>query len=110
MIAHAVAMLYRSGEHIGDSLDAPVRMPRKPSQIVLGNIIPKIIEQQERVELIRGSETERSSEVHASPFQGWLGFYDTLNLSDRHDILQFTNFVLVEKPKSPFSRSHQVIS
>jgi hypothetical protein len=50
MIPHAVAVLDSAGEHVGDGLDSPMRVPRKPCQVIFRNIIAEIIEQQKRIE------------------------------------------------------------
>jgi hypothetical protein len=89
MISHAVAMLDRSGEHVGDGLDSAVRMPWESRQIVLRNIVSEIIEQEERIEIVCVSEAERSPQMHARSFEGWLGFYETLDGPDGHVDLQF---------------------
>jgi hypothetical protein len=43
-VAEAVAVLNRTGEDIGDGLDAAVRVPGKAGQIVVGTVVPKIVE------------------------------------------------------------------
>jgi hypothetical protein len=50
-VPHAVAVLHGPGQHVGDGLDAAVRMPGKPRQIVLRAVVAKIVEQQERIEV-----------------------------------------------------------
>jgi hypothetical protein len=82
MIAHTIAVLNRACENVGDGLYAPVRMPWKTCQIVLWNIVPEIIEQEERIEVVCVSEAERSAQMHARSFEGGLGFYETLDGPD----------------------------
>ena len=53
VIAHAVAMLDRSGQHIGDGLNAAMRMPGKSGEIVLRNVVAEVVEQQ-RMDRSRG--------------------------------------------------------
>ena len=74
VVSHAIAVLDRSGEHIGDRFDAAMRMPRKPRQVIVRNIIAEIIEQQERVEVRRVAEAEGPAQMNACAFEGWLGF------------------------------------
>jgi hypothetical protein len=57
-------------------------MPRESRQIILWNIIPEIIEQEERIEVVCVSEAERSPQMYARSFEGWLGFYETLDGPD----------------------------
>ena len=51
VVAHAVAMLHGSGEHVGNRLDAAVRMPRKSGEVILGDVIAEIVEEQEGIEV-----------------------------------------------------------
>ena len=57
-VAEAVAVLDRAGQHVGDGLDAAVRMPREAGPVVLGPVVAEIVEQQERVELAGVAEAE----------------------------------------------------
>jgi len=43
-------MIDRAGKNIGDRLDPTVRMPWKASDIIRGDVIPKVIEQQKWIE------------------------------------------------------------
>ena len=72
-VAHAVAVLDGSREHVGDGLDAAVRMPGKAGQIVLGNVVAEIVQQQERIEVGRVAEAERAAQMDARAFQRRLG-------------------------------------
>ena len=66
-IAEAVAVLDRAGQHVGDRLDAAVRMPGKPRQVVVGVVVAEIVEQQERIEVRRVAEPERALQLDARP-------------------------------------------
>ena len=57
-VAEAVAVLDGAGEHVGDRLDAAVRMPRKPGEVVLGIVVAEVVEQQERIEVRGLAEAE----------------------------------------------------
>ena len=65
VVAHAVAMLDGSGEDVGDGLDAAMRVPGEAGQIILGNVVAEIVEQQERIEVgccrsrTRGADARR---------------------------------------------------
>ena len=43
LVAEAVLVLDRTGEHIGDGLDAAVRVPREPRTVVVGTVIAKVV-------------------------------------------------------------------
>src|SRR5215472_12160675 len=83
-IAHAVAVLDRSCQHIGDGFDATMRMPWKAGQVIFRNVIAKVIQQQERIEVLRVSEPERPAQMHAGAFEGRFGLNQPLHRSDRH--------------------------
>ena len=51
MVAHAIAMFYSSGEDIGDGLDAAMRVPGKSGEIILGDVIAKVVEEEERASI-----------------------------------------------------------
>jgi hypothetical protein len=67
-VAEAVAVLDVAGQHVGDGLDAPMRMPGKAGTIFVRAVVAKIVEQQERVELGSVAETERAAQMHAGAF------------------------------------------
>ena len=83
-VAHAVAVLHRSGQHVGDRLDAAVRMPGKAGQVVLGNVVAEIVEQQKRIEVGGIAESKRAAQMHARAFERRLGFDESLDRSNRH--------------------------
>ena len=78
-IAEAVAMRDRAGKHISYCLDAAMGVPRKSGAVVVRTIVAEIIEQQERVELIRLTETEGAVQLHAGTFEGGLRLNDLFN-------------------------------
>jgi hypothetical protein len=57
-VAETVAVLHRASEHVGDGLDAAVRMPGKASKIVLRVIVAKIVQEQEGIEVLCLPEAE----------------------------------------------------
>ena len=84
VVPHAVAVLHRSREHIGNRLDPAVRMPRKPRQIILRHVVAKIIQQQERVKIRSVAEAKGALQMHARAFRRWLGLDQPLHRSYGH--------------------------
>ena len=86
LVPHAVAVLHVAGEHVGDGLDPPVRVPGEPLEIVLRSVIAKIVQQQKRVEYRHLAEAEDPLQVHPGPFHRGLGFQDLADVpGGRHD-------------------------
>ena len=71
LVAQAVAVLDRARQHVGNRLDAAVRMPRKSRQIIFGIVVAEIVQQQERIELLGLAETEGALQLHARAFDAW---------------------------------------
>ena len=67
-VAEAVAVLDVAGEHVGDGLDAAVRMPREAGEIVVRVVVAEVVEQQERIELGRVAEAEGALQLDARAF------------------------------------------
>jgi len=84
VISHAVTMFNGSGQHICDCLDPAMRVPREARQIVFRNIVPKIIEQQKWIELMRAAKAERAAQMYTGTFQRGLRFDKTLYWANRH--------------------------
>ena len=80
-VAHAVAMLDRSGEDVRDRLDAAMRVPRKSGEVIFRNVVAKIIEQKERIEIGSVAEAKSAAQVHPRTIASRLGpdesFYGT---------------------------------
>ena len=94
VVAHAVAMLDGSRENIGDGLDAAVGMPGEAGQVIVGDIVAKIVEEQKRIEIGRVAKTERTPEMDAGAFERGFGFDDFLDGSNGHgDLLTFCGAV-----------------
>ena len=72
-IAHAVAVLHGSGQHVGDRLDPAMRMPREAGQVILRNVVAEVVQQQKRVEVGGIAEAERAAQMHARAFERRLG-------------------------------------
>jgi hypothetical protein len=81
-IAETVAVLHGAGQHIGDRLDAAMRMPRESGEIVLRTIVAEVVEQQERIVVGGVAESERAAELDASAFERRFRRDDFLDGSD----------------------------
>ena len=84
LVAEAVAVLHRPGEHVGDGLDAAMRVPGKPGEVVAGVLVAEIVQQQERVEVLGLAEAEGALKLHAGAFERRLGLQDLLDRAERH--------------------------
>jgi hypothetical protein len=67
-ISQTVSVFDGPGKHIRDRLDPAVRVPRESRQVILRNVIAKIIEQQERIEIRRVAKPKSAAEMHARAF------------------------------------------
>src|SRR5579863_2910257 len=83
-VADAVAVGYRPRQHIGDGLNATMRMPRKSREIVLGNIVAEIVKQEEWIEILGVAEPERPPQMYPSAFECGLRFDNPLHWPDGH--------------------------
>ena len=90
-IAQAVAVLDRAGEHIGDGLDAAMRMPRETGAVIVGTIVAKIVQQQERIEFAGVAETESAAQLYARAFDGGLGLNDAFDGPNGHEFFLSSN-------------------
>ena len=77
-------MIDRARQDVGDGLDAAVRMPREPGQIVVRALVAEIVQQQERIELVGIAEPEGAMELDAGAFHGGRGLDDPLDWSNGH--------------------------
>src|SRR5690242_17360261 len=65
-ISHAVAMFDSPGKNVGNGLNPAMRMPREACQVILGNVVAKVVEEKERIEILGIAKSERSAQVHTS--------------------------------------------
>src|SRR6202022_4132243 len=70
-----------------DGFDPAVRMPGKSGEIIFGDVITKIVEQQERIEFCRVAEAECAAEMHARALRGAFAADEPLHRSNRHAFL-----------------------
>ena len=73
-VAHAVTVLNRARENVGDRLDAAMRMPGETGQIILRNVIAEVVEQQERVEVGSVAEAKGAAQVPRARHPSRVGF------------------------------------
>jgi hypothetical protein len=59
-------------------------MPREARQIILGNVVAKIVEQKERIRLFCVSKAEGAAQMHARTFERRLRFDNPLYWSNGH--------------------------
>jgi hypothetical protein len=83
-IAHAVSVLDGSSEHIGDGLDATMRVPWKALEIILGNVIAKVVEEKKGIEFSRVAEAEGTAKMYTGAFESRLGLDEAFNGSNGH--------------------------
>src|SRR5688500_13154531 len=86
-ISHAVTMLDGSGEYVGDGLNSPVWVPGKASEVVLRHVIPKIVKQEEGIEVRCIAEAERTAEMYTGAFARRFGLDESLHWPDRHVLI-----------------------
>ncbi len=84
LVAEAVAVLDRAGKHVGDGLDAAMRMPGKSREVILGILVAKIVQQQKGIELFGLAETEGALQFHAGAFDRRFGLNNLLYWAERH--------------------------
>src|SRR5205823_5919114 len=91
-IAQTVAVLDASGEHVGDGLDAAMRMPGKSRAVVVGIFVAEIVEQQEGIEFAGVAEAEGAAQSDAGALDRGLGLDDAFDGPNGHDDLSENGF------------------
>src|SRR6202011_2433232 len=87
MVADAVAMLDGSGENVGDGLDAAMGVPGKSGEIILRDVVAKIVEQKEGIELRGVAKTKRAAEVNSCALRRGFAANQPLHGSNGHNCL-----------------------
>src|SRR5262249_31642690 len=100
-VSQTVAVIDASRQHIGDRLDAAVRMPGKSRAIVFRTIVAEVVEQEEWIEFACIPEAEGATQLHARAFNRGLGLDDALHRSDGHDGLTSCSVLVVLTAQSP---------
>jgi cyclase len=83
-IAEAVTVFDRAGQDVCDCFNAAVWMPRESSQILLGIVVAKVIEEQKWIKLLRVSETEGALQLDTRSLERGLGTEDAFDGTDGH--------------------------
>src|SRR5262249_48161321 len=84
VVAEVAARWEGARQHVGDGLDAAVGMPGEAGAIVVRPVIAEIVEQQERIELVRLAEAEGAPQLDAGALHGGLRLDDALHGPDGH--------------------------
>jgi hypothetical protein len=61
-----------------------MRMPGKSGEIIFGNVVAEIIEQEEWVEIFRVSEAESTAKVNTRALKSWFGLDELFYWPNRH--------------------------
>jgi len=83
-VPHAIAVLHGSGENVRDGFDPAVGVPREARQVVRGNVIAEVVEEQEGIDFRRVAEAEGASQPHAGALARGLRLRDLSDRSNRH--------------------------
>src|SRR6266850_1122880 len=99
-VSKAVAMLDSTGKDVGNGFDATMGMPGEAGEIIFGNVIAKVIQQEERIELRSVPKTECAAQMHARPLTRGFGLDQSLDRTNRHvgNISQISKFALTSRP------------
>src|SRR5437588_4165569 len=82
LIAQAVTMLHRTGQHIRDGFDSSMRMPGKSGEVIFRILVPKIVQQKERIKFLRFAEAEGALQFHPRALNGGLRLDNLFNGSE----------------------------
>src|ERR1700732_2354127 len=69
LVSHTVAMLDGPCQHIGDRLDATMGMPRESGKVILWDVVAKIVEEEERIEVGGAAKSKSPPQMHSGAFQ-----------------------------------------
>ena len=82
-------MLDLACEHVGDGLDPAMGMPGETGAIVVGVVVPKIVEEQKRIEFGRVAKSKRALQLDARALEVRFRMKDALYGPDRHESSPF---------------------
>ena len=83
-IAEAVGVFDGAGEDVSDGLDAAVRVPRETGKVIVRDVVAKIVQEQEGVEVGGVAKTERAPQMDACAFKCGFGLAEPFDGSDGH--------------------------
>jgi hypothetical protein len=89
VVSETVAMIDRASQDVGNRFDAAMRMPRESRQVIVGVVVPEIVQEQKWIEFRGVPESECASQPYAGAFHRGFGLNDALYGSNRHDVLKF---------------------
>src|SRR4051812_10527084 len=72
MVPHAIPVLDGSGQNVGDGFDSAMRMPGKTCEVILRDVIAKIVQQKERIKIAGVAETEGATQMNPGAFKSRL--------------------------------------
>ena len=75
-IALVVAMAHSAREHIGDGLEAAMRVRRKAGDVGVGIVRVERIEHQERIEILKPRLADDAGELHPRAIRGGDAVHD----------------------------------
>ncbi len=96
-VADAVGVVDRAGEDVGDGLDAAMRVPGESGEVVFGDVVAEVVEEEEGIELGGVAETEGAAEMHSGTFRGGLAADQALYGSNGHEGLQSSVYAGVQE-------------
>src|SRR6516225_10179618 len=83
-IAEAVAVLDITGEHVGNGLDAAMRMPGETGEIFGRAVVAEIVQKEKWIEFGGVAEAESAAQMHAGALDRGLGRDDAFDGADGH--------------------------
>src|SRR5262245_15433740 len=102
-VSQTVPVIDAPCQHIGDRLDAAVRMPGKSCAIVFRTIVAEVVEQEEWIELAGIPEAEGATQLHACAFNRGFGLDDALHGPNGHGGLTSCSVFVVLTAQSPIA-------
>jgi hypothetical protein len=84
LVPEAVAVLDRTREHVGNRLDAAVRVPRESGEVVVRVLVAEVVQQEERIKVAGVAEAEGAAEPDARTLDRGFALDDSLDRSDGH--------------------------
>src|SRR5260370_39720327 len=79
LVAETIAVLHRTGEHVGDRFNPAVWVPGESCNVIFRILIAEIIQQQERIEILGFAEAEGALQFYTGALDGGLRLNDLLN-------------------------------
>jgi hypothetical protein len=84
LVAQAVPVLHRARQNIGNRFDAAVRVPGKAGPVIVGPIVPEIVEQQKGIEGRGVAEAKGPPQLHPGALNGRSRLRDPLHRTYGH--------------------------